>query len=786
MRLLICLLFPVLLTAQSDFIHVDQFGYFPAAAKVAVLSDPQVGYNSTQSFTPPATLELRDAATDAVVFSAAPVAWNNGATHTDSGDRCWWFDFSGVSVPGTYYVSTPGGSERSDEFEIGTNIYGNVLRDAARMFYYNRCNHPKAAPYAESPWIDAQQNFLHPGQDHECRSAYDPNNPATARDLSGGWFDAGDYNKYVTFAEEVIHDLLWTYRENPNVLPDNWNIPESGNGIPDLIDEVKWEMDWLWKMTNADGSVILKMGSLEYDQNAESPPSANTDGRFYTPTCTSASIAAAGMLAHAAKVYQDFPALTGEVANMTARAEACFAYFTNALANNALELNCDDITVKAGDADRDADEQRSMAITAAIHLYELTGKAVYHNYLINNLNDAEAVGTYWWGPYDMAVNTALLHYTTLPNADATTRSTILSRAQNAAANQDFIGWSNNSSPYRSSMPDWAYHWGSNRPKANFGNLNMLFARYNLNNNAADFAQKGLETLHYFHGVNPLDMVMLSNMNQRGAGRSVDEIYHTWFHDGTDYDNALTDPYGPAPGYVTGGPNKNYDYQPMSPPYGQPTMKSYAQFNDVWPERSYEITEPAIYYQSAYIRLLAAQQASVVLPVTYAQPLRARTEADGIRLFWETAQEVNAARFEVERETPTGMWQTLGTVRAHGAGNYQFLDREPLVGIHFYRLKQIDADGSYHYSARVSAEFKQFGPPVSVSPNPVENGLLHLANLPANTELRVHDASGKLLLRRTDLRSELDLPTDDWQPGNYALSLVNRAGAVVWREWIVKL
>ena len=138
-------------------------------------------------------------------------------------------------------------------------------------------------------------NFTNPLQDADCRYVYDAENAALEKDLTGGWFDAGDYNKYVTFAHTAVHDLLWAYRNNPDVFGDNWNIPESGNGIPDILDEIKWETDWLLKMANPDGSVIIKMGSIDYDDNSNAPPSANTDRRYYGPTCTSASIATASL-----------------------------------------------------------------------------------------------------------------------------------------------------------------------------------------------------------------------------------------------------------------------------------------------------------------------------------------------------------------------------------------------------------------------------------------------------------------------------------------------------------
>jgi len=100
-------------TPESNFIKVDQFGYLPDAQKVAVISDPQIGYNANQSFTPGGTYQVREWSGGNVVFSGSPQAWNGGATHSQSGDRGWWFDFSSVTAAGTYYLYDTGNNVRS-------------------------------------------------------------------------------------------------------------------------------------------------------------------------------------------------------------------------------------------------------------------------------------------------------------------------------------------------------------------------------------------------------------------------------------------------------------------------------------------------------------------------------------------------------------------------------------------------------------------------------------------------------------------------------------------------
>jgi hypothetical protein len=88
-------------------------------------------------------------------------------------------------------------------------------------------------------WTDGASH-LGTQQDLDCRLVTNAI-PSTSKNLKGGWFDAGDYNKYVNFAYEPIHDLLLAYVERPYVFGDDYNIPESGNGVPDILDEVKWD-----------------------------------------------------------------------------------------------------------------------------------------------------------------------------------------------------------------------------------------------------------------------------------------------------------------------------------------------------------------------------------------------------------------------------------------------------------------------------------------------------------------------------------------------------------------
>jgi hypothetical protein len=595
-------------------IAVDQFGYLPNLPKVAVISDPQVGYNSAQAYTPGPTLQLRTWDSNTVVFSAAPVAWSNGVTQVQSGDKVWWFDFSTVTRWGEYYVYDPANDTRSAPFHIHQNVYEDVLQQAARMYYYQRRGTAKSLPWADARWTDGT-NFMGSLQDSHCRLVTNPL-PATEKDLRGGWFDAGDYNKYVNFTVSVLSDLLFAYRQNPLIWPDTWNIPESGNGIPDILDEAKWELDWLLRMQNTNGSVLSKMGVNQY-QNA-CPPSTETSQVFYGAESTTSTLSAAGNFAQAVRAYQS----VGMTAYANTLSNAALAAYNWAVANPSVIYSNTGFASANPEVDTSnyAYYRDNLRIRAAVFLYDLTGQASYRTFVESTYTNIHGIAWYWWNFYENPVQDALLYYTTLPGVSPAVVSTIRSYKQSSMNGSDYMGaWLSGKDAYQAHLPDGDYVWGSNQEKGHAGLLYDEQVTYGLDSvQATGYRAAAAGYIHYLHGVNPLTMVYMSNMYQHGAANCANEIYHSWFADGTIYDDALTSPNGPAPGYVPGGANPSfvqdsaYTGPPLVPPLGQPIQKSYKDWNTGWPEDSWQITEPGIYYQAAYLYLLSR----FVQPLTY--------------------------------------------------------------------------------------------------------------------------------------------------------------------------
>lgn len=590
------------------YIKVDQFGYLGPMRKVAIVADPQAGFNAAEAFNPgtgAGQYQIRRWADDAVVFTGTLQAWRSGATHAQSGDRGWHFDFSALTTPGSYYVWDTVNQVGSGRFEIGANVYDAVLKQAVRMFFYQRLNFAKAVPFADAKWTDGAA-YEGPNQDRSATSRWAKGQAATVRDLSGGWMDAGDTNKYTTFAMEAVIGLLDAYRFNPGVFGDDFGIPESGNGLSDLLDEVQWELAFLKRMQDATGTggLFLKLGLDTYDGEV-TPPSLDTRPRYYLPECTSATISGAAMFAAAGVVYQGIPSQAGYGADLVSRAETAWNRAKTTTANfTSFETQCDDGDIKSGDADVDAQGQLERAVVAAVALYEATGKAEYRSFVEANYTRVQPYSISWWGPYWASTQVALLRYAGLPGVTAAVASNI--RTQKANQNGVFSITDHNAGTdlYRAYLADAQFHWGHNQARATAGNVNLDFVSFNINPASAPLYREVAEQhLHWLHGANPLGLVMLSNMGAYGAESSANEIYHTWFKDGSVWDNAKTSLYGPAPGYLTGGPNRSYTGS-LPGIADQPPQKAYKDWNGLWPENSWEITEPAIYSQAAYVQLLA--------------------------------------------------------------------------------------------------------------------------------------------------------------------------------------
>ncbi|MBS1518078.1 MAG: glycoside hydrolase family 9 protein [Bacteroidetes bacterium] len=656
-----CLIFIIIL--QSNYSHsspsvinnhikVDQFGYRPGDEKIAVISNPQSGYNSNDPYLPGNVYQVRKWDDDAVVYSGNIAQWNSGATQTQSGDKVWWFDFSSVSAVGSYYIYDVQNKAASYRFEIGGNVYQSVLKQALRVFYYQRCGISKSLPFAGNGWTDTQ---CHKGnlQDTDCR-LYNNNNVSTSKDLSGGWHDAGDYNKYVNFTFEAVMDMLLAYKENPEIWGDDFNIPESGNGIPDILDEIRYELNWLLKMQNANGSVLSIVGVMNY--SSASPPSADNSQRFYGPATTSASFTASSLFALAAIQFGS----VGQTSFADSLKNAAVNSWNWGSANPSVTFYNSGI-IGAGEQEVDSYERLVRKIAASAFLFHLTGNSVYKSFFESNYSQMHLLQWTYAYPFEGAQQNMLLYYSSLSGisssvADAVKNAYRISMKTNNADN--LPAYLNKTDAYRAYLSNQNYTWGSNTTKARLGVMFKNMLTYKLDTlNKINYTNAALGIVNYFHGVNPTAFCYMTNMSAFGAENSVNEIYHAWFTDGSLlWDRVGTSTYGPPPAFIPGGVNPAYaldgccpsgcggsnplcNTSLVTPPLGQPIQKSYRDWNTGWPQNSWTITEPAIYTQAAYLHMMsmfidpsASVNLKVIIEGFYSLSDHRMNMRDSIRIF----------------------------------------------------------------------------------------------------------------------------------------------------------
>jgi hypothetical protein len=806
-------------------IRIDQFGYFPLGKKVAVISNPQTGFNISYqgSFDASAganQYQVRRWNDDVVVFTGTLSVWNSGNPHAQSGDRGWWFDFTALTAPGSYYIFDMGRNLGSYRFEIGDNVYTDVLKTAVRTFFYQRINFPKTVPYADARWADGAC-FEGAGQDRSARLFNSANGTigaaSTAKDVSGGWMDAGDYNKYVTFAFDAVYDMLSTYRLHPTVFRDDYNIPESGNGIPDLLDEIKWEIEWLKRMQDASPTgegLLLKVGVITNGSwlppAPGSPPSTDVNPRYYLTECTSSTLSGAAIFSLASIVYRTFgtPAMIDYADDLLDRSKKAFARvrtITGNFADGGFQLNCDQQRVAwgqpfmyAGDADLTLRQQKETLLAAAVSLYEATGEAQYRTDVDNFYNQTTPIANYYWGPYYGPAQAALLRYTVLPGATAA----VVSHIRTVKGNQNSISSINNYNAgtdlYRSYMPDAEYNWGSNRNKAYAGVHNYDFIAFNIN--AAQHAlykEVGESYLHWFHGVNPMGIVMLSNMYELGADSSVNEIYHAWFNHGTIWDNAKTSSRGPAPGYLTGGPNPDYGswygITSLVPPYNQPRQKAYRDWNTGWngtaDEASWSITEPSIHNQAVYVSLLArviAGQVGGLLPLNFLK-FAAVKQSNGVSVNWQIDDATDVQYFEVERSLEGFTFNSITKLNAPSSLAFSYQDKDvqlkhPVV---YYRIKAQLHNGETKYTAIQKVVFPS-KLSVQIAPNPVTAtvSLRGFAQKEENVVLTIMNAQGVKMHEEQWQRPQgvfsKSISMEKFPAGVYWIKLITKEGTSIER------
>lgn len=256
-------------------IMVDQVGYAVDSSKVAVFRGEILPY----------TYDIIDAETDKIVYTGT-IETKGSAENTQS--TISYGEFTDFTTPGTYYIQGDM-IGRSYSFAIAQDPYKDIFQEAQKQYYYSRCGFTLSTELAG----EAAHNACH------TNLAQLKEDATVQLDVSGGWHMDENGNRDVVEGCQAVNSLLLAYELYENVFTDDIGIPESGNEIPDIMDEVKYEVDWLLKMQDATSGAVYATVSVIDNQM----PSYI----LYTETITmDATIQFAATMAKFSYLYQSY------------------------------------------------------------------------------------------------------------------------------------------------------------------------------------------------------------------------------------------------------------------------------------------------------------------------------------------------------------------------------------------------------------------------------------------------------------------------------------------------
>lgn len=516
-------------------IFVNQAGYCPDGEKTAVMNFP------CESFR---------------IMDSGGVCRYEGRAKLfgydkNSGDTVYRGDFSGFTEKGTYRIVSE--NEASAEFRIAENVYGKVFEDVLKAFYYMRCGCGLEERYAGV--------YKH-GKCHTSPALlYE--DKKTELDVSGGWHDAGDYGRYVTAGACAAAHLLYAYKMFPSSFEKRLDIPESG--MPDILAECRYELEWLMKMQRDDGGVYHKVTSK---QHAPFVMPEDDNGQLYVFAVSSSATADCGAVcALAGGIYEKYDKSFSE--RLIGAAEKACGW---------LESNPDFVGFKNPEGCNTGEygerDDRSNRFWLYAEMYALTGDKGYCDKMKKALDDPFSLTA--MGYAEMGGLGALAYlmckYETEDALAKRFAGNFLNEAKRLKDVADKCG-------YGCAMEEWEFYWGSNLALLTHG---MIFAVSDRLTKSGTYKKYAAAQLDYLLGVNPTGYGYVT-----GNGEFCCNYPHFRPAHADGIEECI-------PGFVCGGPNRfpsERDAKLLFPE-DTPPMKCYADNVEF-----YSLNEIAIYWNS---------------------------------------------------------------------------------------------------------------------------------------------------------------------------------------------
>ncbi|MDL5205535.1 glycoside hydrolase family 9 protein [Streptomyces sp. ALI-76-A] len=554
-------------------VRVNQVAYLPAGPKNATL---------VTDATTKLPWQLKNAGGTVVAHG-----WTvPRGTDASSGQNVHSIDFGAHRKRGTGYTLVADG-EASRPFDIGTGAYDRLRLDAAKYYYTQRSGIAIRDDLRPGYGRPAGHVDVAPNQG-DGNVPCQPGVCDYTLDVTGGWYDAGDHGKYVVNGGISTWELLSTYERalhartgRPAALGDGTlAIPESGNKVPDLLDEVRWELDFLLKMQVPDGKPLAGMAhhKMHDEQWTGLPllPSDDPQKRELHPPSTQATLNLAATAAQAARLYRPYDKAFAAQALAAARKA-----WTAALAHPARYADPDDGIGGGAYADSDATDE---FYWAAAELYLTTGEKPFADHVLNSpVHTADIFGPlgYDWARTAAA---ARLDLATVPNrlpGRDKVRQSVVKGADRYLATLT-------AHPY--GMPyapaDNVYDWGSNHQILH--NAVVIASAYDITG-GSKYRDGALQSMDYLFGRNALNISYVTGYGEVDAKNQ----HSRWY--ARQLDASLPNP---PDGTLAGGPNSS-----IQDPYAQSKLQGcVGQFCYIDDIQSWSTNEHTINWNSALTRM----------------------------------------------------------------------------------------------------------------------------------------------------------------------------------------
>jgi endoglucanase len=479
--------------------EVNLLGYYSNGQKIAVIRNDSVG-----------TYEVRNSQ-GVVKWSGTSVA---SGIWPPSNENVQTIDFTSLTAAGTYAIYF-NDNKISSDFTISATPYATLGAAAIKAFYYQRASTALTSTNAGS-W---SRNAGHPDNTVYVHSSAGSGTISSPK----GWYDAGDYGKYIVNSGITTYTLLLLYEHFPEYMKSlPLNIPESGNSVPDILDEIRWNLDWMLTMQASDGGVYHKLTPLKFDGFIM--PDKCTAARYAFMKTTSASLNFAAVMAKASRLYAEYDQ-TFALKCLNAAKEA----FAWAKANPSVYYSQPAACETGEYGDKNVSDERFWAAT------ELTAAtdSSYDSYF----QSFPTIVTPVW------INTGCLGLFTILTNKSMFSSAVYNKAQSLLTSLADTLLNNQSSGYKVSMTNSDFIWGSNSVAANQG-LVLLHAFYVSKENK--YLNAAVSQLDYLLGRNPLGICYVT-----GQGSYSPLHPH---HRISDADGVTA----PVPGLLVGGPHMGGD------------------------------------------------------------------------------------------------------------------------------------------------------------------------------------------------------------------------------------